>query len=59
MWIPIVGPLIGGVLGAGIYDLFIRSGLRARGAAPDPEIVESGATGEESSSTEGTNAPPA
>src|ERR1019366_7355173 len=29
-WVPIVGPLIGGVLGVLIYDLFIGDGLHAR-----------------------------
>jgi glycerol uptake facilitator protein len=30
MWVPIVGPLIGGVLGVVIYDLFIGDVLHAR-----------------------------
>jgi len=42
MWVPIVGPLIGGVLGALLYDALIRSNLRARGVEPDPEMVEEG-----------------
>ena len=29
-WIPIVGPLIGGVIGVVIYDLFIGDVLHAR-----------------------------
>jgi glycerol uptake facilitator protein len=29
-WVPIVGPLIGGVLGVLIYDLFIGDVLHAR-----------------------------
>lgn len=39
-WVPIVGPLVGGVLGAFIYDFFIRSVLEARGfpAATDAEV---------------------
>lgn len=41
-WVPIVGPLIGGVIGAVIYDLGIRNVLIARGVRPDPEIVEAG-----------------
>jgi glycerol uptake facilitator protein len=42
-WIPIIGPLIGGALGAVIYDSAIRNVLIARGAKPDPEMVEKGA----------------
>jgi len=30
MWIPIVGPLIGGVIGIVVYDLFIGDALHAR-----------------------------
>ncbi|HET8980086.1 MAG TPA: MIP/aquaporin family protein [Solirubrobacteraceae bacterium] len=41
-WIPIVGPLAGGALGALIYDFGIRNVLIARGAKPDPEVVEEG-----------------
>ncbi len=33
-WVPIVGPLLGGVLGAGIYDLTIRRLLPALNAGP-------------------------
>ncbi|OJU85455.1 MAG: aquaporin, partial [Solirubrobacterales bacterium 70-9] len=43
-WIPIVGPLLGGALGAYIYDLFIRGVLIARGVQPDPEMVEEAQT---------------
>lgn len=35
-WIPIVGPLVGGVLGAVVYDLFIGRVLAARDTAPEP-----------------------
>jgi glycerol uptake facilitator protein len=42
-WIPIVGPLVGAAVGAVIYDLGIRNVLIARGAKPDPEMVEKGA----------------
>lgn len=42
-WIPIVGPLIGAVVGALLYDLGIRNVLIARGATPDPEVTEEGA----------------
>jgi glycerol uptake facilitator protein len=43
LWIPIVGPLIGGVIGALVYDFGARNVLIARGAQPDPEMVEQGA----------------
>jgi glycerol uptake facilitator protein len=39
-WIPIIGPLVGSVLGAIVYDLGIRKVLIARGAKPDPDMVE-------------------
>jgi len=41
-WIPIIGPLVGGAVGALIYDLGIRNVLIARGAEPDAEMVEKG-----------------
>lgn len=34
-WIPIVGPLVGGVIGAVVYDLFIGNVVAAR-TAPEP-----------------------
>jgi glycerol uptake facilitator protein len=43
-WIPIVGPLLGGAIGAYIYDIFIRGVLIARGVKPDPEMVEEAQT---------------
>jgi len=43
-WIPIVGPLIGGVVGAYIYDFLIHDVLVARGAQPTPEVEEAGRT---------------
>jgi glycerol uptake facilitator len=52
MWIPIVGPFVGGAVGACIYDFFIRTELVARGAAPDPDMVEAGRGAEERSSAD-------
>jgi hypothetical protein len=37
-WVPIVGPLVGGVLGAIVYDLFVGDVLRARGEPPAPDV---------------------
>lgn len=42
MWIPIVGPLVGGALGAVIYDVFIRDVLVARDE-PEKTDIETGA----------------
>ena len=41
-WIPIVGPLVGAAVGALVYDFGIRNVLLARGARPDPDMVEKG-----------------
>lgn len=41
-WIPIVGPLAGALVGAFVYDLGIRNVLIARGATPEPDVVERG-----------------
>ena len=49
LWIPIVGPLTGAVVGAVIYDFLIRHVLIARGAVLDPEVVEKGDTDIETS----------
>jgi glycerol uptake facilitator protein len=46
-WIPIVGPLLGGCIGAVIYDLFIRDVLRARGEPPDEHVETGGRTAKE------------
>src|ERR1700744_106554 len=43
-WIPIVGPLLGGAIGAFVYDLLIRGGLLSRGGKPDPEMTEEAQT---------------
>jgi glycerol uptake facilitator protein len=43
-WIPIVGPFVGAGIGALVYDYMIRGVLLARGAKPDPEMVEEAQT---------------
>jgi glycerol uptake facilitator protein len=45
--VPIIGPLIGGVLGAFVYDLFVGDILRARGEPPAPDVEGFGETVEE------------
>jgi glycerol uptake facilitator protein len=47
VWVPIVGPLVGGVIGAVVYDLFIRDVLLARGAPAAPDVEARGRTVEE------------
>jgi glycerol uptake facilitator len=42
LWVPIVGPFVGGVIGVIVYDIFIRDVLRDRGA---PMAVEEEAMG--------------
>jgi glycerol uptake facilitator protein len=46
-WIPIVGPLIGGPIGAYAYDFLVRDTLVARGEEPAPGVEERGRTVEE------------
>lgn len=43
-WVPIVGPLIGGVIGAYVYDFFIRDVLAARDAQPASDVEARGET---------------
>jgi len=43
-WVPIVAPLIGGLIGALLYDFFIRDVLVDRGEQPDEEIEPEGRT---------------
>jgi glycerol uptake facilitator protein len=38
MWIPIVGPLVGAVIGGIVYDKLIRDVLLARGKDEDPDV---------------------
>ncbi len=46
-WVPIVGPLVGGVIGAYIYDFFIFDILKARGEQAEPGVEPKGETVEE------------
>ena len=43
-WVPIIGPLIGGVVGALVYDFFIRDVLKAHGEQPEPDVEPEGRT---------------
>jgi glycerol uptake facilitator protein len=47
LWIPIVGPLVGAVIGAHVYDFAIRDVLRARGETAPADLEERGRTVEE------------
>jgi glycerol uptake facilitator protein len=47
LWIPIIGPFLGGVIGAFVYDLLIRDTLLARGETAPPDIESRGRTVEE------------
>jgi glycerol uptake facilitator protein len=47
MWIPILGPFVGALVGAGVYDGLVRNVLIARGQQPDPEVSEQGRTAAE------------
>ncbi|MEA2251392.1 MAG: glycerol uptake facilitator protein [Solirubrobacteraceae bacterium] len=46
-WIPIVGPLLGGLVGAFTYDLTIHDVLVARGEQPATDVEQRGRTVEE------------
>ena len=46
-WIPIVGPFLGGLIGALVYDFGIRDTLRARGEVAPPDIESRGETVQE------------
>jgi glycerol uptake facilitator protein len=46
-WIPIVGPFVGGLIGAVVYDFGIRNVLIARGETPAVEADERGRTVED------------
>jgi glycerol uptake facilitator protein len=47
LWIPIVGPILGGLVGAYVYDFAIRDVLVARGERPEPGVEERGRTVED------------
>jgi glycerol uptake facilitator protein len=47
LWIPIVGPFVGGLIGAFAYDLGIRDTLRARGEVAPPDVEPRGRTVQE------------
>jgi glycerol uptake facilitator protein len=38
-WIPIIGPLVGGVIGVLVYDWFIGDVLHSRATPPPPGRV--------------------
>jgi glycerol uptake facilitator protein len=44
MWIPIVGPFLGGLIGAFVYDLTIHDTLIGRGEVPVPGVETRGET---------------
>jgi glycerol uptake facilitator protein len=44
LWIPIVGPLLGGVIGAVVYDFGIRYTLSARGEPREADVEARGRT---------------
>jgi glycerol uptake facilitator protein len=46
-WIPIIGPFLGALIGAVVYDIFIRDTLVARGEPESPDTVSRGRTVEE------------
>src|SRR5919206_3762010 len=49
LWIPIVGPCVGALIGAFVYDFAIHGTLLARGEAPAPGVEERGRTVEDQS----------
>jgi glycerol uptake facilitator protein len=46
-WIPIVAPIVGGIIGAIVYDLFINHSLQSRGAPPTEDVETRGEVVEE------------
>jgi glycerol uptake facilitator protein len=51
LWVPIVGPFVGGVLGAIVYDIFIRDVLRDRGEPEAAGVEAEGRTVKEETET--------
>lgn len=47
LWIPIVGPFVGALVGAFVYDLAIHDVLVARGETPAPGVEQHGRTVED------------
>jgi glycerol uptake facilitator protein len=43
-WVPIVGPFVGGVIGAYVYDCFIQDVLTSRGEQPEEDVEPRGET---------------
>jgi len=43
-WVPIVGPFVGGVIGAYVYDFFIQDVLKGRGEEPEEDLEPRGET---------------
>jgi glycerol uptake facilitator protein len=47
MWIPIVAPIVGALIGGWLYDFFVGDALRARGEPPTPGVEPRGRTVED------------
>jgi glycerol uptake facilitator protein len=46
-WLPIVAPIVGGIIGALVYDFFINHVLQARGEPPSTDVETRGEVVEE------------
>jgi glycerol uptake facilitator protein len=46
-WIPVVAPIVGGLIGAAVYQFFIHDVLRARKKPEDADLISRGETVEE------------
>jgi len=58
MWVPIVAPLVGGLVGAVVYDFFIRGTLKSLRAGPPPGEAPAEAEHERERRVEGYARPP-